>query len=60
MKVKTEIEKLKSSDLKYKDNYINRVKSIMDSKIKDKYRSEYEELIDTQKRTVKSGEDSTK
>ena len=55
-----EIEKLKSSDLKYKDNYINRVKSIMDSKIKDKYRSEYEELIDTQKRTVKSGEDSTK
>ena len=49
-----EIEKLKSSDSKYKDGYINYLKSVIRNKINAKYKSEYEELIDTQKRVVKS------
>lgn len=51
-----EIEKLKSSDSKYKDGYINYLKSVIRNKINAKYKSEYEELIDTQKRVVKSNE----
>ncbi len=51
-----EIEKLKLSDSKYKDGYIKYLKSVIRNKINAKYKSEYEELIDTQKRVVKSNE----
>lgn len=49
-----EIEKLKLSNSKYKDGYINYTKSVLQDKIDYKYRSEYNKLLMTQEKIVES------